>query len=87
MPRFLFVRTPLERKPYYIDLNSPIYGEILAKIIRQAQAAATQEQYITVTEMLPSPEQVWLPDAHHRRYTSELRIVAVDQKKYRPTRL
>ncbi len=81
MPRFLFARTPLERKPYYVDLDSPIYVEMLAKLIRQAQAVS-EEGYITITEMLPSPEQVWLPDADGQRYTSELRIVAVDQRRY-----
>ncbi len=82
MPRFLFVRTPLERKPYYLDLDSPISVEMLTKIIRQVQAAPSKEGYITVTEMLPSPQQTWLPDADGQRYTSELRIVAVDQKKF-----
>jgi hypothetical protein len=33
---------------------------------------------ITVSEMIPGLEQVWLPDASGGRYTSELRIVAVD---------
>lgn len=86
MPRFLFARTPQERKPYFIDLDSPISIEILAKIIRQAQAAGAKQGTITMTEMLPSPEHVWLPDSDGHRYTSELRIVAVDQKKYPATR-
>jgi len=28
--------------------------------------------------MLPAPDQTWLPDAEGNRYTSELRMVAVD---------
>jgi hypothetical protein len=28
--------------------------------------------------MMPRPDQLWLPDAHGRRYTSELRLVALD---------
>jgi hypothetical protein len=86
MPRFLFARTPEERKPYFIDLDSPISIEILAKIIRQAQAAGAKQGHITMTEMLPSPDHVWLPDSDGHRYTSELRIVAVDHKKYPATR-
>jgi hypothetical protein len=35
---------------------------------------------VTVTEMLPAPDQTWLTDAKGRRYTAELRMVAVDQK-------
>jgi len=30
--------------------------------------------------MLPAPDQAWLTDAQGLRYTSELRMVAVDQK-------
>lgn len=36
---------------------------------------------ITLTEMLPAPDQTWLPDAEGRRYTGELRIVALDLVK------
>ncbi len=82
LPRFVFARTPGEMKPYYIDLESPIFVEILAKAIRQSQATTPGEATITVTEMLPSPDQAWLPDAAHNRYASELRIVVADQKKY-----
>ncbi|MBO4210621.1 hypothetical protein, partial [Micromonospora echinofusca] len=35
---------------------------------------------LTVTEMLPTPEQAWLTDDEGNRYTSELRFVAVDQR-------
>jgi hypothetical protein len=82
LPRFVFVRTPAETKPYYIDLESPVFVEILAKAIRQSYEEASDEAPITVIEMLPTPDQAWLPDAEGNRYTSELRIVAVDQKKY-----
>ena len=87
IPRFLFARTPVERKPYYIDLDSPLFVEMLAKIIRQTQTAAIENKLIVVTEMLPSPKQAWLPDADGHRYTSELRIVAVDQRQYPVSRL
>jgi hypothetical protein len=30
--------------------------------------------------MLPAPDQTWLTDDQGQRYTSELRMVAVDQK-------
>jgi hypothetical protein len=35
---------------------------------------------VTITEMLPAPEQAWLTDAQGMRYTAELRMVAADQK-------
>ncbi|MBA2677960.1 MAG: lantibiotic dehydratase [Ktedonobacteraceae bacterium] len=81
MPRFLFVRTPNEVKPYYVDLDSPIYVDLFAKAVRQAQSASTEGKYITISEMLPDPEHCWLPDANGNRYTSEIRIVVVDQLK------
>jgi hypothetical protein len=81
LPRFIFVRTPVEMKPYYIDLDSPIYVEILTKAIRQAKLSTLEDGRISITEMLPSPEQSWLPDINNNRYTSEFRMVLVDQKK------
>ena len=82
MPRFLFVRTPNEVKPYYVDVDSPTYVDLFAKAVRQAQTTSGDERkYITITEMLPDPEHCWLPDASGNRYTSEMRIVAVDQLK------
>lgn len=79
MPRYLFVRMPTELKPYYVDLDSPIYTEMFASSIRQTQAAGANNEPIVITEMLPDPEHAWLPDANGHRYTSELRIIAVDQ--------
>ena len=79
MPRFFFVRTPNERKPFYVDLDSPIYGDVFAKAIRLAVNAKGER--ITITEMLPDPAHAWLPDADGNRYTCEMRMVAVDQLK------
>jgi len=81
MPRFLFVRMPNETKPYYVDLESPIYVDLLAKAVRQVQQDNAQGATITFTEMLPDPEHCWLPDAEGNRYTSEIRMVVVDQLK------
>ena len=77
MPRFLFARTPGETKPYYVDLESPIFVELFAKAVRHAQKVEPDGQVI-VSEMLPTPDASWLPDAQGNRYTSELRFVAVD---------
>lgn len=78
IPRFAFVKTPIERKPFYVDFASPIMVNILAKMIRRTRDNDRPEAMITITEMLPGPDQSWLPDAEGRRYTSELRITAVD---------
>ncbi|AFY47694.1 lantibiotic dehydratase family protein [Nostoc sp. PCC 7524] len=79
LPRFVFVKVPGEVKPYYIDFNSPIYCDLLAKIARQA-AKAYPEHELCFTEMLPNFDQIWLTDTTEQRYTSELRLVALDPK-------
>jgi hypothetical protein len=77
MPRFLYAKTPLEKKPFYIDLESPILVENFAKAIRRA-AKSDPEAPINVSEMLPELDRTWLPDAAGNRYTCELRMVALD---------
>lgn len=78
VPRFVFVKAPIEVKPVYVDFDSPTYVNIFAKIVRRTKERGSTDSLITVTEMLPGPDQVWLPDAQDQRYTSELRILAVD---------
>jgi hypothetical protein len=79
LPRCVFVKVPIERKPFYVDFDSPILVNMLAKMGRRMLEQGTADALISVTEMLPSSDQSWLPDADGQRYTSELRIVAVDQ--------
>ncbi|MDB4961946.1 MAG: hypothetical protein JWP01_1945 [Myxococcales bacterium] len=71
VPRFVFYSIPEETKPCYLDLDSPHYVELFTHLARKASA-------LTVSEMLPAIDELWLPDGDDRRYTSELRIVAVD---------
>ena len=79
LPRFMFVKSKLERKPFYVDMNSPILLNILAKIIRRTKENPdTANSLITFTEMLPRHDQTWLPDIEGNHYASELRMVAVD---------
>jgi len=77
LPRFVFVKTPIERKPFYLDLESPVLVEIFAKAVRQA-AKAAPDASVVLSEMLPEHGRLWLPDAQGNRYTCELRMVAVD---------
>lgn len=80
MPRFVFAKVPVEVKPFYVDFESPVYLEILAKKIRKNLTSDRAQEPVVVTEMLPAPHELWLPDDQGRRYTSELRIVARDLK-------
>jgi hypothetical protein len=74
----VFVVSPTESRPFYVDFDSPVYVTVLAKAMRRL-ARKDPDGRITVTEMLPTPEQTWLTDDQGRTYTSELRLVAVDE--------
>ncbi|GHH90470.1 lantibiotic dehydratase [Streptomyces capillispiralis] len=77
LPRYVFVVSPTESRPFYVDFDSPVYVTILAKALRRL-GRRDPEGTVTFTEMLPTPEQTWLRDDEGRRYTSELRFVAFD---------
>ncbi|SEE10510.1 Lantibiotic dehydratase, C terminus [Streptomyces misionensis] len=77
LPRYVFVVSPTESRPFYVDFDSPVYVTILAKALRRL-ARKDPLGTAVFTEMLPTPEQSWLTDAENRRYTSELRFVAFD---------
>jgi Lantibiotic dehydratase, N terminus len=81
IPRFIFVKSPVEMKPLYVDLKSPIYVDIFAKVVRQTRASDYAKSLITISEMLPTHDQAWLVDAEGQRYTSEFRMIAVDSAK------
>ena len=69
-----------ERKPIYADLTSLASVDLIARSLRRACRNADADATVTVTEMLPAPDQAWLTDARGQRYTAELRMVALDQK-------
>jgi hypothetical protein len=77
IPRFVFTRVPVEKKPTFLDFESPILVDVFAKMIRRTLDAASPGS-IDISEMLPTLDQIWLTDAHNERYTSEFRFVAVD---------
>ncbi|HEY6351957.1 MAG TPA: lantibiotic dehydratase [Candidatus Angelobacter sp.] len=78
LPRFVFYKVPVETKPTYLDLSSPILVDIFCRMVRRTAEAGLPNPIIDVTEMLPAPDQVWLSDAAGNRYSCELRIVALD---------
>lgn len=78
MPRWVFVKATGEVKPFFLDFDSPLYVDILAKEVRRSAESGLPDPSISVTEMLPEPDQTWLPDAQGRTYTSELRMVVLD---------
>jgi Lantibiotic dehydratase, N terminus len=70
LPRWVFVKTPEEVKPVFVDFDSLVYVEQLAKLARAASR-------IAISEMQPDLHQLWLPDAASELYTSELRMLAL----------
>lgn len=75
MPRHVFAKPLGKEKPMYFDFDSPLYVNLLTRLIRRSARASST---LTVTEMLPGFEQAWLTDLAGNRYMSELRLTAVD---------
>ncbi|PSL57048.1 lantibiotic biosynthesis dehydratase-like protein [Saccharothrix carnea] len=78
LPRYVFIVSPAEPRPFYVDFDSPVYVNVLAKAVRRL-ARKDPSARLTVSEMLPNPEQAWLTDHTGAKYSSELRFVAFDQ--------
>jgi len=76
LPRLVFVKSPEETKPCFVDFDSPVFVEIFAKLARRAA-------WLSLSEMLPAVDQTWLVDHAGHSYTSELRLVAVDPQTWR----
>jgi len=80
LPHHLFVKTPIERKPLYVDFDSLLSVDVLARMVRRAMHTNEVEGEIAFTEMLPDLHECWLQDRQQQHYTSEFRIVAVDRR-------
>ncbi len=78
LPERVFIRVGSEVKPCYVDFSSPAYVAAFVAMVRAAQRAGGDAVPLTVTEMLPTPEQAWVPDAAGQTYFSELRMTVVD---------
>lgn len=74
LPRYLFVKIPEEKKPFALDLDSPLLCHLFTTLIRNTTR-------MTLSEMLPRPDQLWMTDADCARYTCELRLVLVDRAR------
>nr|BFE52790.1 hypothetical protein GCM10017745_62170 [Saccharothrix mutabilis subsp. capreolus] len=79
VPRFVFVKSPIEHKPFYADLESGPSVELFAHAVR-ALEREEPDAPLAVGEMLPGPDALWLTDAQGNRHTAEFRLVAVDRR-------
>lgn len=66
----VFVRSPREIKPLYVDFRNSHLVDLLAEW-------AAKGAPLTCSEMRPARESLWLKDAQGRRYTCEMRLSAV----------
>jgi hypothetical protein len=74
LPRRVFARSPLERKPRYVDFESASLTRALARFVAAARDQAPTAP-VEFTEMLPGPNECWL-QSDAGRHTCELRTVA-----------
>lgn len=80
VPQRMFVKSTMEKKPFYLDLASPILVEVLCRMVRRVITAGRPADEFVFSEMLPDIENTWLPDASGASFTSELRFAVVDLK-------
>ncbi|MFD7659991.1 hypothetical protein ACFV4N_38950 [Actinosynnema sp. NPDC059797] len=69
LPERVFVRSPGQPKPFYVDLRNPLLVDLLLHWTEPGEPLA-------ITPMDPGPDELWL-DHGSRRHCAELRMSAV----------
>jgi hypothetical protein len=59
LPRWVFIKCDSEPKPLFIDFDNPLSLDTLATALKKARV-------IHVSEMLPTPDELWLNDTRGR---------------------
>lgn len=65
MPRYVFVKSPSETKPFYVDFKNPLAIDLLSSLDNRSEI-------LRFSEMKPSPEELWLED-ERGKYCCEFR--------------
>ncbi|MFC4017172.1 thioesterase domain-containing protein [Micromonospora sp. GCM10011542] len=78
LPERVYLKLGTETKPCFVDLSSPAFANMLCAMVRAARHDGGDGATLVVSEMLPTPDDAWVPDAAGRRYFSELRLHIVD---------
>ncbi|MDH6461929.1 surfactin synthase thioesterase subunit [Micromonospora sp. A200] len=78
LPEQVYVKLGTEVKPCFVDLSSPAFVTMFCAMVRAARTDGGDEVSLLVSEMLPTPDQAWVPDGTGRRCFSELRLQIVD---------
>jgi hypothetical protein len=77
-PAHVFAKLPGERKPILVDTRAPLLLRSFARVARRALEASADAE-VELVEMLPAPDELWLRSADGASFTSEFRIVVVDE--------
>lgn len=75
LPRWVFFKVPHETKPVFLDFDSPV-------LVARARTLMSKATRVSISEMSPTFDELWLPDSAGDIYASEIRIVAVDPKRW-----
>lgn len=78
LPRQVFVRTSRGEKPVLVDFASPVCVSRLSRMVRRLNDSPEDTRWMTMQEMLPAVNQLWLRDTEDQEYTSEFRLAAFD---------
>jgi hypothetical protein len=78
-PRQVFVKSPVEAKPIYVDFDSPVAVDLLVKLARDLEGDPAGRG-LRVSEMVPALDELWLTDGRGGVYTSELRFTARNRR-------
>ncbi|MET7950184.1 thioesterase domain-containing protein [Micromonospora sp. NPDC005324] len=81
LPEQVYIKLGTETKPCFVDLSSPAFATMFCAMVRAARRDGGDATTLVVSEMLPTPQDAWVPDAAGRRYFSELRLHIVDTDK------
>ncbi len=71
LPRHLFVSSSRERKPFYVDLCSPLFVGLLQRLLIPPPGESPPTLY--AAEMLPGSEETWVRDSAGR-YAAEFLV-------------
>jgi hypothetical protein len=80
VPATVFAKVPWVDEPFFLDFTSPMFVRLFAKQIRRADELGRDgAELVSVSEMLPGFEHLWLTDTSQQAFTSGLRVVCIRQ--------
>lgn len=71
LPRHVFVHSTVDPKPFYVDLESPVFVKQMLRAVPKSESS--EPAAFHVTEMLPAPDELWVRDSAGR-YASEFLV-------------